>query len=123
MVIRKLSVPCLPRMKRKSNVRILERTNKATKNLTKADRQVLWSLWGNANLMVLPKDKGKATIILNTEGYICKIATLLENPSYRRLDKDRTEATDRKTSALIRSSLPEEVAKLLRPHGSRPPRL
>jgi hypothetical protein len=44
-------------------------------------------------------------------------------PTYRRLPKDPTEAAERKTTLLKKSSLPEEVVWQLRPQGSRPPRL
>jgi hypothetical protein len=53
-------------------------------------------------------------LIFDTEDYTCKIARILEDPVYRRLDKDLTEAVERKTIALIsRSSLPKGVAELL----------
>jgi hypothetical protein len=45
-------------------------------------------------LTVLPADKGNAAVILNTEDYTRKIATLLEDPAYRRLAKDPTEANE-----------------------------
>jgi hypothetical protein len=55
-------------------------------------------------------------MILNTEDYTHKTVIHLEDPKYRRLNKNPTEAIQRKTSALIRrSSLPEKGAKLLRP--------
>jgi hypothetical protein len=74
--------------------------------------------------MVLSADKSNATVILSTEDYTHKIATLLGDPAYRRLDKDRTESVEGKTSVLIKkSSLLEEVTGLLRPCGWRPPRL
>jgi hypothetical protein len=49
-------------------------------------------------------DKGNVTVIFNTEDYARKTATLLEDPEYRRLDKNPTDAVDRKTSALIKMS-------------------
>jgi hypothetical protein len=69
-------------------------------------------------------DKGNATIILNTEDYKHKVTSLLEDTSYRRIDKDPTEKTERKTSWLLKNStLTEDINKQLLPSGSIPPRL
>jgi hypothetical protein len=67
-----------------------------------------------ANFTVLPVDTGNATVVLNTEDYIRKIATLLEDPAHI-LVKDPTEAVERKTftqSSMF--SLSEEFAELAR---------
>jgi hypothetical protein len=56
--------------------------------------------------------------------YSRKIGALLEDPPYRGLASDPTEAVKRKTILLLKkSSLAEEVCKRLCPAGSRPPRL
>jgi hypothetical protein len=53
-----------------------------------------------------------------------KICALLEDPAYRGLARDPTEAVESKIILLLKkSSLAEEVCKRLRPEGSRPPRL
>jgi len=49
---------------------------------------------------------------------------LLDDPAYKKLTKDPTQFAERKYTLLIKaSSLPEEVAEQLRPHGPRPPKL
>jgi hypothetical protein len=73
----------------------------------------LRSLQGNTDLTVLPAEKGNATVILNTVDYNQKMASFLDDP---------TETVEKKT-ALIKTSLPQDVAEQLRPHGSRPSRL
>jgi hypothetical protein len=50
---------------------------------------------------VLPVDRGNAKVIFHTEDYAHKIATILED----RQAKGPTEAVERKTFALIRTSL------------------
>jgi len=63
-------------------------------------------------------------VILNTTDYKQKIISLLEDPAYRRLSKDPTDSTERKTTQLLKkSTLTEDTRKKLRPAGSRPPRL
>jgi len=63
-------------------------------------------------------------VILNTTDYKQKIISLLEDPAYRRLSKDPTDSTGRKTTQLLKkSTLTEDTRKKLCPAGSRPPRL
>ena len=49
---------------------------------------------------------------------------MFEDLSYRRLARDPTDWTERKTTLLLKkSTLTEDICKQLRPAGSRPPRL
>jgi len=63
-------------------------------------------------------------VILNTVNYKQKITSLLEDPSHRRLTRDPTDLTERKTTPMLKkSTLTEDICKQLCPVGSRPPRL
>ena len=63
-------------------------------------------------------------MVLDTVEYKQKITSLLEDPSYRRLARDPTDLTGRKTTLLLKKfTLTEDICKKLRPAGSRPPRL
>lgn len=62
--------------------------------MTRTGKQSLRTLQGNANLIVLPADKGNATVLSNTEYYTHQITNLLEDPS--KLAKDLTEAMEGK---------------------------
>jgi hypothetical protein len=62
-------------------------------------------------------------VVLNITDYNEKISALLRAPTYRRLAKDPTDAVERKTTLLLKKSLPKEVVQQLRPQGFRPPRL
>jgi hypothetical protein len=106
------------------NIRILKAFTKPKNNLSGAQRIAHWALQINADLMILPIDKGNGAVVLNTSDYNQKDATLLGAPTYRRLPKDHTEALGQKTTLLLKkSSLPEEVIQQMWPQGSRPPRL
>jgi hypothetical protein len=84
----------------------------------------LRTLKKNTELTILPADKGNATVILNTVDYRWKITSLLEDPTYRRLARDPTESTERKTTLpLKKSTLTDDISKQLRLSGSRPSRL
>jgi len=93
-------------------------------NLTKNERMAFRTLKDNTHLTILPADKGDATVILNTMDYKLKIASLLEDSAYKKLNKDPTDSIERKTTQLLKkSSLPEDLCKQLQPTGSRAPRL
>jgi hypothetical protein len=109
---------------RQETVRIIRDSSRPRDNLTGSERKSLRALRKNTDLTILPTDKGNATVILNTVEYNRKIGALLEDPAYRGLARDPTEAVELKTILLLKvASLAEEVCKRLRPAGSRPPRL
>jgi hypothetical protein len=63
-------------------------------------------------------------VTLNTADYKQKITSILEDPAYRRLTRDPTDSTERKTALFLKkSTLTEDICKQLRSSGSRPPRL
>ena len=109
---------------RQETVRIIKSAPPPRDNLTKTERAALKTLKENKNLTILPADKGNATVVLNTSDYKLKISSLLEDPAYRKLTKDPTDAIERKTTLLLKkASLTEEIRRRLSPAGSRPPRL
>ena len=109
---------------RQETVRILKNSSRPTDNLKISERAAKKTLKDNANLTILPADKGNATVVLNTSDYKQKISSLLQDPAYRKLTKDPTDSIKRKTTALLKkSSLTEEARQQLGPAGSRPPRL
>ena len=80
---------------REETVRIIKSSSKPRDNLTKAQREALRSIKKNTDLTILPKDKGNATVILNTVDYKQKVTSLLEDLSYKSLTRDPTESTER----------------------------
>jgi hypothetical protein len=106
---------------RQETVRILKHSSQPRDNLKKTERAALKSLKDNTNLTILPADKGNATVVHNTIDYKHKISSLLEETTYRMLTKDPTEAIERKTKLLLKtSSLTEETQRQLYPAGSTP---
>ena len=63
----------------------------------------LKTLKDNTQLTILPADKGNATVILNTTDYKLKIASLLGDCAYKKLDKDPTDSIERKTIKLLKN--------------------
>ena len=61
-------------------------------------KQALKSLMEDDNIMmVLPADKGRASVVLDTETYRQKMKTLIDSVPYRLLNQDLTDRLSRKT--------------------------
>ena len=71
-------------------------------NLSKGERQALGNLAKNKDITILPADKGKATVIMDTEDYELKVKEMLDDKrTYEALKSDPTpkykEGARRKT--------------------------
>ena len=53
--------------------------------------------------MVLPVDKGRTGIVMDTDTYRAKMSTLIENGPYQLLNKDLTDRLTRKSSEKLLS--------------------
>ncbi|XP_041430610.1 LOW QUALITY PROTEIN: uncharacterized protein LOC121397622 [Xenopus laevis] len=66
-------------------------------NFTTEERRALSSLSKDPNITILPADKGRCTVVLNTTDYDCKITTLLsDSNTYEPLGKDPTSGYKKK---------------------------
>ena len=61
-------------------------------NLTKDQRKVLKELRSLEDEVILPSDKGNATVMMTRENYNTKLRGMLETGTYRQLKKDLTAA-------------------------------
>jgi hypothetical protein len=108
---------------RQETVRIIKNAPPPKDNLTKTEKAALKTLKDNKNLTILLA-KEMLQWYLNTSDYKQKISSLLEDPAYRKLAMDPTDAIERKTTLLLKkASLTEEARRRLSPAGSRPPRM
>ena len=78
--------------------------------------------------MILPADKGRASVVLNTDTYHDKMKTLIETGPYQLLNKDPTDRLSRKLTekllSLKRSGhLSETVYNKIKPRHKQPPRI
>ena len=60
-------------------------------------KQALKSLKEDDTIMVLQADKGRASVVLDTETYRQKMKTLIDSVPYRLLNQDLTNRLSRKT--------------------------
>ena len=72
-------------------VRLLQHAKPPTSNITNAERKALTALAKDANITILPADKGRAVVVMNTSDYKEKAKNILsDNNTYKVLKKDPT---------------------------------
>jgi energy-coupling factor transporter ATP-binding protein EcfA2 len=81
---------------RKRVQRCLEETKEPTQNLPSAERKAMMNMMKDQNIIVLPADKGKATVVMDREMYSGKLMSLLDDQNYAKLKKDPTSRIERK---------------------------
>ena len=89
-------------------------------------RDALKNLKDDESIVVLPADKGRASVVMDTDTYRAKMSTLIENRPYQLLNKDPTDRLNRKKKLLTlkRSGyLSEAVYNKIRPRHKQPPRI
>ena len=67
-------------------------------NITKEMKDALKRLKEDESIMVFPADKGRASVVMDTNIYHTKMSTLIENGRYQLLNKDPTDCLTRKLS-------------------------
>nr|XP_060622650.1 uncharacterized protein LOC132769734 [Anolis sagrei ordinatus] len=104
--------------------RILKKAKLPSSNITRKERQAIRDLNSDPDILILPADKGNATVIMHTEQYKEKIRKLLDPTIYRKLKQDPTSKITRKTNTLIKnSSINFDIRQQLCKSEALPPRL
>ena len=83
---------------RRSVNTILQQAQLPTPNITKEQQEAFKSLKEDNSIMVLPADKGRASIILDTVTYHAKMSALIDSRPYQLLNKDLTDRLTPKLS-------------------------
>ncbi|XP_046398173.1 uncharacterized protein LOC124164978 [Ischnura elegans] len=121
--IRKLPKPVADEI-REDVARVLRRAKPPKPNITLKERAALNALRENKNIVILPADKGNATVLLEKEKYNSKVEELLSDTIYNKLQKNPMAKAERETRAMIkRSSIPTEEQRWLITSAPKPPRL
>ena len=96
-------------------------------NLTKEQKKALKELRSLEDEVILPADKGNATVMMTRENYDTKLRGMLETATYRQLKKDLTAAQKRglmsRLGKLKEGEISESLYRWLRLSGSQPPRI
>ena len=107
---------------------ILRRAKPPRDNLTKEQRKALKELKGLEDEVILPADKGNATVVMRREDYSTKMKGMLETSTYRQLGKDPTATQEGRLSRKLKElekggEITGNLYHQLRPSGSQPPRI
>ena len=106
----------------------LRRARPPRSNISREQRVALRSLREDRSIMILPADKGRASVVLDATTYRSKMDDLITSGPYRKLAKDPTDRLCRKiTSRLLElnraGDLDDGTYRKLRPSGKQPPRM
>ncbi len=71
-------------------VSVLKQNRIPLSNISKQEREALEELKSNHNIMVLPADKGRTTIIMNTNDYNTKFLDLVNDPKTYKNTQERS---------------------------------
>ena len=109
-------------------VKTLKRFRKPQPNLNVDERKALQNLRNNKDIMILGADKGRATVVMNTNDYKRKIQDLLQDQNtYEPLKKDPTSNYKTKLITILRKwksekTIPDNLYHRLYPTSDLPAR-
>lgn len=97
-------------------------------NMHKEKQAALKTLKQDKNIVILPADKGNATVVMDAAQYEEKVASLLEDTVYEKVKRDPTAATEKKVLKEVRELekkelIPKNLGTRLKPSASVPPKL
>lgn len=108
-------------------VGILKRAKPPTTNVTSAESKAIRDLQRDDTIMILPADKGKATVVMDKIEYERKIETMLSDTNtYVRIPHDPAPALERRMNAFLLSLkkarvLPDALYYRLRSSAGKTP--
>ena len=78
-------------------------------NLSRSEKLALSQLKQDESIIILPADKGRATVILDKADYINKCNDHLDNGPYEKLKKDPTESTKKEVRVKLQDLKDQEI--------------
>lgn len=97
---------------RRETCRALTKSKPMKSNITSKERAAIRDLRERSEIVVLPADKGNATVVVSHKDYTEKMQSLLNDDSYRKISVDPTQKVENKTWALLKDAdLPEGDAR------------
>ena len=114
---------------RKKVAVVLQKSKPPPSNLPPPLHSALRNLGKRDDILILPADKGRATVVLDKIVYDAKVLSLLnDDNTYKKLDKDPTQCMERKLNTLLlqlkkKGAIPNELYNRLRSSGGLIPLL
>ncbi|XP_072039404.1 uncharacterized protein [Amphiura filiformis] len=110
-------------------VKCLRKSKVPPCNIKKGEQKALFDLQKDENITILPADKGRATVVLNTSDYEDKMESLLnDQTTYQKLAKDPTPAYKRELIGIIREwqhsdPIPQDIKHKIYPTTEEVPKV
>ena len=104
----------------------LEKPKPPKPNISKTERKAFKSLQDDNRIIILPADKGNATVVMDRVEYTNKLADLISNGGYCKVKKDLTLKMERKMSLILgknKDLIPQTKYKQLIQHYSKVPHI
>ncbi|XP_052739858.1 uncharacterized protein LOC112042946 isoform X2 [Bicyclus anynana] len=102
----------------------LRRAKLPPSNMSRSDRAALMEIRNNEDILILPADKGNATVIVDTDAYENKINHLLsDTTTYKKLNHNPTTRNTNKIIKLLQSINDKNLLTKLRPCNPTSPKI
>ena len=104
----------------------LEKSKPPKPNISETERQALKSPQDDDSIIILPADKGNATVVMDRVEYSDKLADWIDNSGYRKVKKDPALKTERKLSQILgknKDLTPQTIHRQLIQHYSKLPHI
>ena len=104
----------------------LEKSKPPKSNISKTERQAHKSLQDDNSIIILPADKGNATVVMDRVEYSNKLADLIGNDGSSKVKKDPTLKTERKLSEILgknKDLIPQTKYRQLIQHYTKLPHI
>ena len=106
----------------------LSRARPPKSNLDKGMHKATRDLREDTSIVILPADKGNATVVMNRTEYMSKMNQMLEDTAYTKLKKDPTIKIETRVRKELRSLedggyISSKERKYLTPQCSNPPQI
>nr|XP_022903159.1 uncharacterized protein LOC111415639 [Onthophagus taurus] len=109
---------------RQDIARVLKTATPPKSNLTMNERRALRTIREKPDIIILPTDKGNATVVMDRKEYDDKIKSLLDPATYKKIKKDPIEKIVRKMKELVKTTeIPADQQESLFVQAPVPPRI
>ncbi|XP_055959216.1 uncharacterized protein LOC130014266, partial [Patella vulgata] len=110
-----------------ANLIIKSTTKKNSHNITKGETKAIQELKNDKSITIIPADKGKSTVVMNTDEYNSTVNQLLNDATtYRKIRKNPTTTLEKQLNDKLKElcdsqQLTKDLSYQLKPNHPRPP--
>ena len=107
---------------------VLQQAKTPRPNMSFQQRRTIQDLKRDETIVILPADKGRATVVMNSEDYTSKMEEILNDDKYRPLRRDPTLTIEKKVTKSLKllhsdGHISDKLLDQLTPRYSDPPQM